>query len=559
MHCLKTLNYKNHHATFLILLVISIFMGISGCGKTPLNSSSSSALQTITVTSSTTLVGIGNTLALTGTGQFSDGSTMDLTPYLTWTSSNTSVATVASSSGVVTGASLGTVTITATASSLLSSLSPIMVLGSTTLTVTPSTLGLTSLTSSLCTTCLGRSAISSGASRQFTWTINNSSTTNALSSLALSGLFSGLSINGSSTCGQTSFSLNASSSCNFIFDYVAPTVASMTTTTNTLAYASTTLPWNTTNASLPLTIYPAAYNYTSSNGLSSNVVYSNVFVTTMARTAISAGGPALPVGSILVPASGGGLDYSVNGGTTWLNVNVANNGLAGNSTNAVTMASDGALYVASDSGLSILLNNTTTWTVNTTIGVVIWLFSPSATPAVLYAAGSSNFMRSANRGTSFTNLLAQNSRYVSGSSDGTKVFVGTLSGTYYSTNSGTTNTSFGIGSAGQPFYSEAVDRIYVTQGTTLYRSNVGAYGTLSTLYNFGVAVFAPRVWNNGQNILVSSGGTGLYYSTNGGTSFTLYTSATSGLTGNSVNSITIDSNNTWWMSSSSVGILVWDH
>jgi hypothetical protein len=56
--------------------------------------------------------GIGFGRQMVATGTYSDGHTSDLTASATWTSSATSVATV--SGGVVTGVSLGTVTITAT-------------------------------------------------------------------------------------------------------------------------------------------------------------------------------------------------------------------------------------------------------------------------------------------------------------------------------------------------------------------------------------------------------------------------------------------------------------
>jgi uncharacterized protein YjdB len=49
---------------------------------------------------------------LTATGTFSDGSTFNLTGQVTWSSSNTSVATV-NSSGLATAVGAGTVTITA--------------------------------------------------------------------------------------------------------------------------------------------------------------------------------------------------------------------------------------------------------------------------------------------------------------------------------------------------------------------------------------------------------------------------------------------------------------
>lgn len=534
-----------------------MILGIIACGKQATTEKSRAISPTIQINAATTQIGIGGTLALSATGQLTDDTSQDLTSQLIWSTSDSSLATV-SSSGVVTGIGVGSVTITGAASSLLGSSSAVLLSGSIALTVNNSPLQFSSLTSSVCSICLGRTAISSGGKRLFNWTISNSSNNSIASSLQLFGLFSGLSINNTSTCSQNLFTMNVSSSCKFVFNYVAPTVSSSVSSTNTLTYTSTTSPWMTTNTNIPLTIYPAAYSYTTSNGLSSNTIYGNVVVTTSARSSITAGGPSLPIGSLLVPAAGGGVDYSVDGGATWLNINTSN-GLIANSTNSIAMGSDGTIYVASDSGLSILANNSTTWTTNSGVGAVVWLYQPPSSPSTLYAAGVSNFMISSNKGTSFNNLLAQNSRYVHGNSTGTKVFVGTLSGTYYSINSGTTNNTLGIGSNGRPFYDESQDILYVTQGNILYRSNVGAYSTLSTVKNFGVAITNLYVWNNGQNILVPAINTGLYYSTDGGTNFTLYTPSNAGLLTNSVTSVTIDSNGTWWLSSASGGIFAWDH
>ena len=71
-----------------------------------------SALDSISITSSSTTVTSGSTLSLTATGTFADSSTKALTSQVGWSSDTTSVATV-NSSGVVTGVAAGTATITA--------------------------------------------------------------------------------------------------------------------------------------------------------------------------------------------------------------------------------------------------------------------------------------------------------------------------------------------------------------------------------------------------------------------------------------------------------------
>ena len=69
-------------------------------------------LQSINIQAPGTSLHQGQTLQMTASGQFSDNSTRDLTSTVTWTSSNTSIATV-NANGLVTGVAVGPVTITA--------------------------------------------------------------------------------------------------------------------------------------------------------------------------------------------------------------------------------------------------------------------------------------------------------------------------------------------------------------------------------------------------------------------------------------------------------------
>jgi len=89
------------------------------------------ALQSITVTPVNATIADGLSQTYEATGQFSDGSTQDLTSAVTWASSNTSAATM--SGPVATGIGLGQSTISATLGSIM---------GSTELTVKPPYLGI---------------------------------------------------------------------------------------------------------------------------------------------------------------------------------------------------------------------------------------------------------------------------------------------------------------------------------------------------------------------------------------------------------------------------------
>jgi uncharacterized protein YjdB len=76
----------------------------------------SGTLTSITVTPATTTMARFATRPLTATGQFSDGSSLDVTVYVTWLSSTPSIASVSNASGtqgVATGLGAGTVTVTA--------------------------------------------------------------------------------------------------------------------------------------------------------------------------------------------------------------------------------------------------------------------------------------------------------------------------------------------------------------------------------------------------------------------------------------------------------------
>jgi len=95
-------------------------------GSTTLTATSAT-LSSISVTPANPSIPAGAIQQFTATGNYSDGTSYNITTQVTWSSSNTSVATV-NSTGLATAFSAGTATITATSGSIL---------GSTTLTVTP--------------------------------------------------------------------------------------------------------------------------------------------------------------------------------------------------------------------------------------------------------------------------------------------------------------------------------------------------------------------------------------------------------------------------------------
>ena len=132
----------------LALLLPVVFL-VFGCG----GSSNNKTLVSIAVTPANSFVAQGTTLQFIATGTFSDNTTQNLTAMVTWTSSNTGVATV-STTGLATSAATGATTITAASGSIS---------GSATLTVSAATLVSIAVTPA-------NPIIAVGATEQFTAT-----------------------------------------------------------------------------------------------------------------------------------------------------------------------------------------------------------------------------------------------------------------------------------------------------------------------------------------------------------------------------------------------------
>ena len=101
-------------------------------------------LQQITVTPQTPQIQQGKTQQMAATGTYDDGSTKDITGKVQWTSDDMTVATVGTSSGLVTGDSLGSATITATSATITGSTTATVVLANIqSITVTPTNTSIT--------------------------------------------------------------------------------------------------------------------------------------------------------------------------------------------------------------------------------------------------------------------------------------------------------------------------------------------------------------------------------------------------------------------------------
>jgi hypothetical protein len=160
-------------------------------------------LSSISVTPASPVIAIGNTpLQFTATGTYSDGTTNNLTGQVTWTSTTTSVATIASS-GVATAMSAGTSTISATLNGIT---------GSTVLTINtaPLAIGTTSLPNGLVGTAYTASLVANGGTLPYTWSLANGTLPGGLNLNTTTGVISGT----PSAVGTSNFTIQLSDSTN---------------------------------------------------------------------------------------------------------------------------------------------------------------------------------------------------------------------------------------------------------------------------------------------------------------------------------------------------------
>ncbi len=151
------LRVRHDNGTYIQIVFGSIASG----------SIASPTLSALSVTPVNPSVSIGSPQPFTATGTYADDSTRDLTSQVTWASSNTAVATIASG-GLATGVSAGSATLSATLSG---------VTANTALTVTPVTPAtLTITTASLPTATVGvaysATLAASGGTTPYAWVID---------------------------------------------------------------------------------------------------------------------------------------------------------------------------------------------------------------------------------------------------------------------------------------------------------------------------------------------------------------------------------------------------
>src|SRR5882724_10548370 len=159
---------------------VALFGLLNACS----GSNHSVSLQSIDVTPSAASAAAGSATQLTATGMFSDGSHADITYLVTWTSSNTAVATVGTA-GMVTGVAVGSTTVSAAVQG---------VTGNTTYNVTAAVLASIEVTPPILSIASGRTVLMTATGvysdhstqnlSQVTWTSSNS----AVASVSSSGV-----------------------------------------------------------------------------------------------------------------------------------------------------------------------------------------------------------------------------------------------------------------------------------------------------------------------------------------------------------------------------------
>ena len=156
---------------FILLLLLVAISGCGGGGGGGGSTTTTKTLVSIAVTPANPNIAAGTNQQFSATGTYSDSTTQDLTNSVTWTSSDTGVATIVAG-GLATAIAAGSTTITAASGG---------VLGATSLTVTSTTLVSIAVTPA-------NPSIAMGTTQQFTatGTFSNSSNQNITTSVTWS-------------------------------------------------------------------------------------------------------------------------------------------------------------------------------------------------------------------------------------------------------------------------------------------------------------------------------------------------------------------------------------
>ena len=187
----------------LLTTVLAILGALTGCADAHLP-----GLTSITVTPPNSTLDIGQNQQYAATGTFSDGSSRDVTNLVTWSSSNTTVASV-SSSGLALGIHQGSSTISATLNTADGPITGVAALGVIvtlkSITITPVNPSIANGTSMQLT---ATGIFSDGSTQNLTNSVSWSSSSAAVGTVSSTGLVAGAGV-GSTTITATQAGVSA--------------------------------------------------------------------------------------------------------------------------------------------------------------------------------------------------------------------------------------------------------------------------------------------------------------------------------------------------------------
>lgn len=281
---------------FPVLMALLCLVLLPAC-STKNSGSSAPTLKSIQITLTTSTVAAGQSDQLTATGQYSDGTSKDLTASVTWTSSNTNVATVSPNTGAVTTLAQGSAKITGTLSG---------VSGSVTLTV-----GAPIITKLVVSSTIA--SIARGTTVQFTatGTLSNGTTENATGLVAWSSSnpsVASINVHGAQglAMGLTAGTSNITATANGVSASATLTVTSATLTSINVTPLNALIPLGTVQQFTAT----GTFSDSTTQDITGTVVWS-ASPTSVASITVSGLVTGKDLGTVTITATSGAINNSV--------------------------------------------------------------------------------------------------------------------------------------------------------------------------------------------------------------------------------------------------------